>query len=149
MTIKHVEQNVLFPKSAKSYDPKLKNMLVHRASFANLIIICTSYKFLRLNVTKKTNENIFIMMLCVQCNLCWFHYLFYSCMKRRTADNNKPFLVYFCTISMLHNICYLLPGIFFIMPKDVEIALFTINPEHFMGETTLANNWDHIQIPYG
>ena len=71
------------------------------------------------------------MMLCVQCNLCWFHYLFYSCMKRRTADNNKPFLVYFCTISMLHNICYLLPGIFFIMPKDVEIALFTINPEHF------------------
>ena len=56
MTIKHVEQNVLFPKSAKSYDPKLKNMLVHRASLADLIIICTSYKFLRLNVTKKRTK---------------------------------------------------------------------------------------------
>ena len=56
MTIKHVEQNVLFPKSAKSYDPRLKNMLVHRASLADLIIICTSYKFLRLNVTKKRTK---------------------------------------------------------------------------------------------
>ena len=56
MTIKHVEQNVLFPKSEKSYDPKLKNMLVHRASLADLIIICTSYKFLRLNVTKKRTK---------------------------------------------------------------------------------------------
>ena len=69
-------------------------------------------------------------------------------MKRRTADNNKPFLVYFCTISMLHNICYLLPAIFFIMPKDVEIGLFTINPEHFMDEATLANNRENIEIPY-
>ena len=50
---KDIIENEISTKNKTVNDPKLKNMLVHRASLADLIIICTSYKFLRLNVTKK------------------------------------------------------------------------------------------------